>query len=328
LWDGAAIVALALVPLASLWSWRRVDSRALRWLIAVVAAHAALFLAVYVASGFTVGTVMHSFYLHRLTPLWFLGVLLVALGASRARWLRIAVLALAAMGALDTLRLLRDANPRDWGAHLAQLASTKGYRYSQYLQKIAPRLSGTRAQKLAVLLEFRERDPEALHEALAIALYGEGAGSFETMCAEIRGAGVDDLGGFYRGMGLMLMRHHGLEFEKRIAVVMPFPPEIREPLLEGIGRFGAWEFGRVDTVLDEAWLGVERQFPDAFFVGLGRRLWEALGDARVAHYFERRSGPVALDRESAALLLLEFPEPVRASIARGYEAALAAQKLD
>jgi hypothetical protein len=288
-----------------------------------------LFVAAYLASGFTIGEVAHYFYLHRLTPLWFLAITLLALGVGAgrgaARRSAIACVAvLAASGVVDTVRLVRDAEPRDWAAHFDRLAHTKGYRYSQYLQKIEPRIGGSRPEKLARLLHFRESAPAFLHDSIGIALYGSGAGSFEDMCAEMRAAGVGDLAGFYRGLGLALLRQHvEKDVKGRIAVVTPFPAEIRDPLIEGIGRFGdlnSWEISRVNVVLDEARAGLRAGLPESYFVGLGRRFYDALGDTRIRRYFERRDGPVFLDVAHARRLLGELPAPAQDPMRRGFEA--------
>ena len=321
-WDVVGLAVLALLPMAAWVALRRAESRTLRWVGGLVAAHAVVFLAAYLGGGFTVGKVHHYFYLHRLTPLWFVAIVLVALASATSKSVRRGAWLLALFGALDVASWTRSLDPSRYAAGFTSLAGSKGYRYSQYLQKISPRIDGTRAEKLACFLRFRERSPAALHDALAIALYGSGEGSFESMCDEIRAAGVQDLSGFYRGMGLMLMRHHGREFAPRIAVVQPFPPEIRDPLIEAIGRFGQWELSSEDTVLREAELGLASNFPEPFFVGLGRRLHDSLGDSRILHYFERRAGPVAFDRERGLLWLESVPEPARESMRRGYSAAL------
>lgn len=327
-WDSAALVLLVLTPLAAAVSWRRIESRSLRWVIGFVGAHVLVFLAAYLASGFTVGSVYLNFLLHRLTPLWFLVILGVALAASRARHLRWMSFALIALGAFDTVRLVRDAAPSTPLENLTALLETKGYRYSQYLQKIEPRIEGTRVEKLLRLRAFREDPPQRLHSGLAIALYGSGEGSFESMSDEMRSVGFEDLTGFYRGMGLMLMRHQGREFVPRVNAVLPFPPEIRDPLLEGIGSFGqSWEFGTEDTVLDEARFAVDAGLPEALIVGLGRRLHEAVGDTRIKRYFERRKGPVALDRSRLEGLLEQAPPAARDALRRGYELEAAAAKV-
>jgi hypothetical protein len=319
--DLAALVLLVGTPLAALTALRGCESRTFRWVVLAITAHVVLFLAAYLAGGFTIGRVLHFFYLHRLMPLWFLAILLCALAVSRRRWLWSPIVALAVLGALDTFRMVRDAQPESLAQNLSQLAEEKGYRYSQYLQKIEPRLPGTRAEKLSVLLAFDEPQPELLHEALAIALYGSGEGSFESMCEEIRSAGVSDLRGFELGMGLMLMRHKGRDFQERIDVVAGFDAPTRDALIEGIGRFGQWELGTEDTVLREAKLGVDAGFPEPFFVGLGRRLHSALGDARVTHYFERHSSPAFLSRAKGEHLIAEAPESARGLLRAGYEHA-------
>lgn len=327
LWDGIGVLLVALVPMAALAAWKSIESRALRWVLATLVAHALLFLAAYLASGFTVGAVYLNFLLHRLTPLWFLGILITALAATHARWLRWGALALVVCGGIDAARMVRDASPGTWRANWSALTSTKGYRYSQYLQKIAPRIAGTRSQKLQTLLRFHEVPRTRLERCLGIALYGSGEGSFESVSAEIRAAGVDDPSDFYRGMGLMLMRHQGREFRPRVDAVLPFPAEIRDPLLEGIGAFGqSWEFGAEDTVLGEARLAADMGLPEALSVGLGRRLYEAVGDTRIKRYFERRKGPLFLDRSRLEAVLAEAPEATRAALRRGFEAEAAADR--
>lgn len=319
--DLLALALLVLTPSFALSALRGCESRVFRWTLLTLVAHIVLFLAAYLAGGFTIGRVLHYFYLHRLMPLWFLAILLCALAVSRRRWLWAPIGLLALLGALDTVRMVRDAQPSSWAENLSQLAQEKGYRYSQYLQKIAPRIEGTRADKLSAFLAFNEPQPELLHEALAIALYGSGEGSYESMCDEIRAAGVEDLRGFQLGMGLMLMRHKGRDFKERIDVVTGFDAPTRDALIEGIGRFGQWELGTEDTVLREAKLGVEAALPEPFFVGLGRRLHSSLGDARVPRYFERHSPPAFLSRAKAERLLAEAPDSARGLLRAGYEHA-------
>jgi hypothetical protein len=162
-----------------------------------------------------------------------------------------------------------------WSEHAALLARAKGYRYSQYLQKIAPRIARSRPEKLALFLRFHERDPQMLHEALATALYGDGAGSFEANCDEIRAAGVEDLRGFLVGFGLMLMRHYvgkvgdsaeaRADFAARVARVSSFEPPVRDALIDGIGRFGTWELRPEEVVLEEVRHALEQDLPEPLF---------------------------------------------------------------
>jgi hypothetical protein len=337
--DLCALIVLCASPLLGVFALRRSAPRTLRVTAWIVFAHIAVFLAAYVGTGFTVGRVYHYFLLHRLTPLWWLAAVFTALGAaavwsSGVRWRRasaaVIVAALAVFGASDLARMTQDA-PYGWRDARWILARVKGYSYPQYFQKTAtgstPHFAGSRVERLRTLLRFREEDPQLLHEALTVALYVDGNPTIEDMERELDAVGITDKRGFYLGLGMTLRNELGGAMASRVAAMESQPEARRDALLEAIGRFGNRFIASEDLVRGEVQQAIDAKLPDAVFRGLGCRLYDARGDASVAHYFEMRRGPIALDRQRAEQVLAGLGSS-NAGLVEGYNSALLLHWLD
>ncbi|MEO6708698.1 MAG: hypothetical protein ABI054_08055 [Planctomycetota bacterium] len=344
--DLAMLVALCAFPLLGFFALRTGTERRLRIGAAIVLAHLGVFVIAYLASGFTVARVYHYFVLKRLAPLWWLAILFGVLGAvaawrSHRRWQqRLAAVAIAAAALLGAIDLLRESSTALYAErsgkglaatvvqNLRSLALTKGYAYPKYLVKLSSHLEGSTASRLHAFRRFEEQplaNPTApmtlLDEGIAMALYGDGHLELHLIERELREAGVDDLRGFYLGLGTFLrvkfprdiaMRAHGVEDQ---------PPEVRDALIEGLGCVGVGSLATEDRLAREVQIGIDAKLPDAYYVGLGRRMHDAFGDARL-RYFEMTAGPWMLERERAAYFASSRAEAIADALMRGYDAAL------
>jgi hypothetical protein len=328
--DLAGLIALIVAPCIAAAALTRAAPALVRGATLLVLAHSALFVAAYLGSGFTVGRVYHYFPLHRLMPLWFLALLAIALGFAAAQksgraWLRAVawacVLVPAAAGAADLVKLVRGAAPGDWVAHARELARTKGYAYTDYLAKLALHLDGSRAEKLSTLLGFREPHPETLHEAIALALYGDGLPPVEEVLAEVRAAGVSDPRGFVLGLGSLLTAQLAGDVTTRVRDIGLMHSPYQDELVEAVGRYGSGILVTEDRVRREVKQGIVAGLPDAYFRGVGRRLYGARGILSTGTYFEMRSAPLMLDHRRADALLDLCPEPYASTLRCAYDEA-------
>jgi len=338
LWAGrsalerTALLVVLLTPWCGLVAFARRD--ALRTLVALAAAHAALFAAAYVGLGFTIGRVVHYFLLQRAMPLWFFGVLATACGVTAlwgrgARKLALAlVLAPALVGLFDFTRLLAAAQPHDWAAHARTLATTKAYAYPQYLQKIAPRTGLERVELARLVQRFDEEDREWLADALANGLYGGAGVTRELVQRELAQAGWSDAASVWRCMGLALRNEWGGDIAARLERARAQPPEQQAALFEAIGRFGNRFYPTADLVERELAQGLAAAAPREFFFGLGLRMWSVRGDARRVQYHTPASGPWCFDtRAFEALAAAQSPE-IASALRAGFEHASALARLD
>ncbi len=111
----------------------------------------ALFLAAYVSSGFALHPDAAWFFFLRTTPAW-IGCVLLFAGAvatleevgGRARAFGSAAFAVVlAVGVVDLGRLIADGRPSAPLENLRLLATRQGYDWSEYFDKLLPRLDGT-----------------------------------------------------------------------------------------------------------------------------------------------------------------------------------------
>ncbi|HTF88234.1 MAG TPA: hypothetical protein VK843_07470 [Planctomycetota bacterium] len=344
--DLAMLVALCTFPLLGFFALRAGTERRLRVGAAIVLAHIAAFVLVYLASSFTIARVYHYFVLKRLTPLWWLAILFGVLGAmalwrSRRRWQQrlaaVAIAAAALLGAIDLLRESRVALYAERSGsglvatvvqNLGTLAHTKGYAYPKYLVKLSSHLEGTTADKLRTFRRFDEQplaNPAApmtlLDEGIAMALYGDGHLELAQIERELREAGIDDLRGFYLGLGTFLRVKFPRDIAMRARGVENLPPEVRDALIEGLGCVGVGSLATEDRLAREVQIGTDAQLAEAYYIGLGRRMHDAFGDSSL-RYFEMIAGPWMLERERAAHFANRRGGAVADALMRGYDAAL------
>ncbi|MBK8180062.1 MAG: hypothetical protein IPK67_14505 [Planctomycetes bacterium] len=339
--DLCSLALLVLSPLLGLFALGRGAEAGLRTGARLVLANAALFTAAYLAGGFTVGRVYHYFLLNRLTPLWWFALVFTVLGAaaawqSRVTWKRslaAAVIAGQALcGAVDLVSQVR-ASARSGSsggltAGLARLAETKGYTYGEYLRKLAPHLAGTPAEKLAVLLAFREPAPEMLHEGLVLGLGDEGpALGVEAWLLRAREAGVEDPRGFLLGCGPLLRKLHAGDLASRARAIEGYPPELRAGLYEALGTQGLGLHATEERLIREIAVGVQWSLPEAYFIGLGRRMHRVRGSIGDRGYFELVEGPWMFSRARAEQFAAAQAEPIGRLLLAGFEAADRASRL-
>lgn len=332
--DALALALVCLAPLTALYAWR-CGGRS-RTLVALLAVHAALFCAAYLGLGFTIGRVVSYFLLQRLAPLWFFGLLATALGCA-ALWSAGGVrrrigLALASacalVGAFDLVRLARAAAPHDWLTHARVLASTKGYAYPQYMQKLAPRLGLDREQLARTFLGFDEEDRELLLDALSTTVWGDGAVELDELEREASDLSLEPLRALLAGQGMALRNRWGGDIAARLTRAAEQGAGRREALEEAIGRFGNRYFPSVDALRRELAQGLAANAPPSFFFGLGMRAWAARGDLSARGYPAPTAGPWCFDDRAARELLEQQSPDVRAALEAGYGHARKLQTLD
>lgn len=332
--DALALAVLCLAPLTAIAALR--ISGASRTLTVIVAVHAALFTAAYLGLGFAVGKVVSYFMLQRLAPLWFFGLLATALGVATllrggmlARRCALAVSAACALiGATDSVRVAAAGAPRDWFEHVRVLASTKGYAYPQYMQKLAPRLKLPRVELARTFLRFDEEDRELLHDALSAAVWGEGLATLDEVQAEAAAAGIVDARAVLAGQGMALRNQWGGDIASRLERAAREPEHRSDAVIESIGRFGNRYFPSIDGVKRELAQGVASGAPEAFYFGLGMRMWAARGDLSTPAACVPASGPWCFDSTDAFELIAAQPETVAAALRAGYQHAAALHQLD
>jgi hypothetical protein len=334
--DSLAVVAVGVAPAIALAALARGAPPRLRAGARLVLANMALFCAAYVGSGFTVGAIYHYIVLQRLQPLWFLAVLALALGAAAAqassrRWLRrlayacVAVPAL--VGAADLARTVREGAAGPWSEHLQLLARTKGYVYTSYLEKLSTHLEGARTDKMRVMLGFREPRSTMLQQAITVAMYGHGKSSFEEFESDLRELGMHEQRGFWLGLGPLLADKLKGEPPDRVRWCVGLPEPQREWLTEAVGRWGEGDPVTQDRVLREGNRAIGAEMPEAYFRGLGHRIYHARGLAESERYYLIRNPPWALDRERAHSILGKCPDPPASILTAGYEQECIEQSL-
>ncbi|MBI5089270.1 MAG: hypothetical protein HZB15_10560, partial [Actinobacteria bacterium] len=153
------VAACAAVVLTGAWACARgaAPARSHAREFVYVGAFLALFLAAYASSGFALHPDAAWFFFLRATPAWIGVVLLVAgaaavleeSGGSPRLLARAGLGVIVLVGIVDAARLALDGRPGAPVANLRLLATTQGYDWSEYLDKLLPRLEGSVEEKLA-----------------------------------------------------------------------------------------------------------------------------------------------------------------------------------
>jgi len=295
-----------------------------------------VFLLAYLASGFTVGAVYHYFLFHRLSQAWLLASVLAAAGIARfamhsSRALRTGawslLLALTGAGMLGLVSTVQRGEGRDLARNWSVLTRTKGYAYEEYFGKIQDHIGGGVEEELRALLGFREPERELLEAALATNAFGDGARSLEEVRALLEGLGLEETSGFALGLGPMLRAREGEDLAARMAAAGRGPEDWRSSLEEAVGRFGLGFSNTEDRLEEELRIGIERSFPDAYFRGVGYRLWHARGDRRLARYFEQTCLPFAVSARRALAFIAHQDARIKPLLLEGYQRAVRAHML-
>jgi hypothetical protein len=330
------LVGLAALAAPGALAGERPSPRAPRRWAAFLAGYLVLFLALYVSSPFAVGHVAHYFQFHRLSQAWALGTVLAAGGLAAllarggaARAAGLALLALAAAGGLrGALAVVVRGNTVDLADNLALLTRTKGYRFDEYVPKVWEHLEGDDAARLAALRRFREPDPALLEYTLAVHLFSRGERSLAEVRAALGPLGFEEPGssGALAALGAMWRERYPGELPERRAAVLAeeaVDAAARPLVEESFGRFGLGFLVTEDRLRAELATGIEHGFPEAYFRGLGYRLYSVRGDRALQGYWRQTRSPCFVDHARALGFIGAADQPLRAPLLDGFRKAVA-----
>lgn len=256
-----------------------------------IAGYLALFLVVYLASGFVHGRVYHFFLVLRLVPLWLFGALLVAAGlgalmdAEGRRARRLALVAgtlLVALGVRGTWQAASEGRPGTPLANLALLRQYKGYAYRVYLHKVLPRFAGDRRAKLARLEALDEPDRAWLRAETADALFrqavleqaeGDVVRAYALVYEDVLAVCAGDeacVAEYQLGLGGLLIEGSGWDRSAALAQVEAAPEPLRGRLAEALGRFGEGIHAVPEALQAALARASGSSAPEAYRRGLGR----------------------------------------------------------
>lgn len=277
----------------------------------------ALFLLVFLNSGFVVGEAIHYFYVLRLVPLWIVACVIVGgafgrLIESPDRALRLAGVvgggALLVIGVRATVETVLTGHPSTPRENLAILLRTKGYSYDQYFGKVFRHFDEDALGVLCLVEGFDEDAKAWVRADAATNLFLEAGG---------------DLGGAYRrtrellersapgpfeeyalGLGPLVVRALGWDASRALRWADAGPEPDRSLLLEALGRFGAGGHPLPARLAEEVGSGLALERPEPYLRGVGRRLY---------HGFR-------VDPWGAETFLAGVPAEARAALREGLEA--------
>ena len=269
-----------------------------------VALFVPFWIAVYLASPFVQGAVPHFFYLLRMAPVWIVALMVIAIAlgqhfGARPRSGRFLALAaggaLLAVGAWNTVQVVREGRPGELRAAVDALLHQKGYRYGTYFDKLVPHLEGDDATKLAVLLGFDEPDPEWLAAEALASVLGDTRGDLtpafargEALIAASARPELDDA--FRIGLGRLLVTGSGWSARAALTQLEGLPAgRERDLYAEGVGRFGSGGHPTVEALLAHLAMAAESPLAEPFARGLGHQLHarHRLHPARAEAFLER-----------------------------------------
>ena len=281
-WFPAAIYAAAFVFAVIVLvtrAWRARSTRARAGL--VLGSYFALWIAVYLASGFVVGAVVHPFLLLRFAPLLVLALLLMAAALTREADAgsfspqSAAFAALLVLGAIGTGRILAAGQLERWHANWATLNSVKGYDYAGYFAKVLPRLKDY--DREWALSDFEEPDEGLLVADYAQAISEHGPRDVTAFFEAWRTEQPERFEQLVRGAGAAIARKGGHDIVRILELVLAGPDEVQGPALEAVGRFGTAyaQFPRqVASELDRAAeVFTSEEAHASYLRGVGQRLW-------------------------------------------------------
>lgn len=300
-----------------------------RWMLSYVA----LFLALYLWSGFAIGAVEHPFYWNRLSPLWWSLVVLAAgvvpwlgsMGPRGPRVLGTAILVGAlAPGVWAFFGALASEPLRSPGKSWELLRSEPGYSWPQYFGKLRSHLAGTPEEGLAKLLQGAPLDPLDAREyraALGNAYLNDpdipGLGALRARAA-IAGEGeglqmILGAGPYLRFAALPGGPDPGPRLAALVADERFRNADFREAAVEALGRLGLGLQITEERLLAESRVVAPEGVRGAWDRGLGWRL---------AHYTPWRLHP---DRVQA--FLRNLPAERGQALLRTYREALLTRRL-
>lgn len=235
-----AIVAAALVA-----PW--LGERPARARAAVLAGFLAVWLAVYLNTGFVVGRYVHYFGLARFAPVWAVGTLLVAAtGAAcqehpgaRQTVARIAIVLLVLLGLEGSRRAITAGRPATPTANLGWLARTKGYDYEGYFAKVWDHFEGGTRRRAEILLGYDEPHRELLRMDLASVALRESDAAIDPTLEALAQVEPEGREHFALGAGLTLSRAARADLHVALRRTERYAPPLRELLRVALGRSGA-----------------------------------------------------------------------------------------
>jgi hypothetical protein len=307
-------------------AWERLDRALASRKALVLLAYIALFVALYLTSGLAIEYRGHWFFFLRLTAVWFMGIVLfaaVSLVACRDgsnalppapplfRGLYFGALTLLLLaGLLDVFDVMGEGRPGEMARNARLLATTKGYDYSEYLDKFVNHLDAPEEQKIAVLLRYRD-DPELLWPSIDHSMFEHSQLPLQDVLDISRRSFGEGWVASLKGLGPYLFTTNGFSLDNEFARILEAPAETQEVLAEAIGRTGKGLKIDLEHIEKEIRASVPPQWRQAFLRGTGWRI----------HKINRLHPERAL--EFIAQQSAEDQVPLRA----GYDAAVAMNTL-
>ncbi len=326
--DLCALAVLWLAPLLGLLALLTSQLRSSRRMIWLVLASLAVFLCVYLASGFAVGEIYHYFRLNRTAPAWMLATLLCSVGlaalwdserkASRVCGAAILVLLFAA-GLRGTWRTCARGSPATPLENIGLLARTKGYAYPAYFSQLWPRLEGDERKRVEVLRRVPESSATMLDFALAQASASSKPRSFQAL-AQLATPRVES---FVVGLGSQFEKQGAATIDERVALARTAPAELADAALEAVGRYGSGFLITGVRLHQELEVGARLSLTQPYYRGLGWRVYHCRGDIKDDPYWRSANVPYAFAPARARAFLDQVSGERRAWLEEGY---LAAQK--
>ena len=242
----------------------------------LLAAWLGLYFAMYLASGLATENT-NWFFLLRLAPLWFGGILLFGAGyqivSERSRLASVALAVLAAAGVLDWTGLLAEARPGSPIENARRLVRTQGYDYGEYLDKFLKHLDGDAASKVGIVRHFRE-DARELAPELAGSLLGRpdaDLGASIDLWHRAYGEGFE-LG--LQGLGVAVDPSYGHQLEAGFTRIEAQPEPFRAGLAEGLGRIALGLKYDEEKLRSAAAVHVPAELRTPYLRGCGWRLYK------------------------------------------------------
>ena len=339
--DLAAVVLVPAVPLVGLLLLVRkgpdAERGARRWAL-FLATYAALFVALYLSSRFVVGAVHHYFLFHRLSQLWVVALLVAAGGLARAierggtarRAGMALTAALALVGLRGTFGVVAHGSTVDLAGNWRVLTRTKGYRWDHYVDKVWDHLEGGGRDKVRALRRLRDADPTLVDTTLAVNLFGHEPMTLQDVQREAEELGFDQPQAILALGAMWRERYPGELHERRAAVLANEAVDERlRPLVEeSFGRFGLGFQVREDRWREELAIGLAHGFSDAYFRGLGYRLYTVLGDGALKGYWRQTRSPCFVDHDRALALIGAQDDRLVPLLLEGFRRAVGEHSLD
>jgi hypothetical protein len=284
------------------------------WLLAFVA----LFMVLFFASGLAVSFLGHWFFFLRLSGLWLMSIVLVSAFAARLldRGLAqrvacaVSLALLVACGALDLFALIREGRPHEIADNWRLVTHTKGYDYSEYLDKLVYHFDASDERKIAILTRYRD-DPELLLPSINHSLFEKSQLALADVIDTCRSAYGANWLVSLKGLGPYIRASNFYVFGDEITAIEKAPFELQPYLAEAAGRTGLGLRIDAERIEHEFHAEVPPTLRPFFLRGTGWRI----------HRIHR------MDRDGALELITHASIEDRPAIRAGYEAAVQANTL-